>query len=76
MQALKMQRAKAAEQAGTAPAPHEENVLTHWVRSAADMRLQVLLSAVCHLYVGNAATTNLVGTCPQHAQSDLTYDHY
>ena len=44
-----MQRAKVAEQAGTAPAPHEENVLTHWVRSAADMRLQVLsqLSVIC-----------------------------
>ena len=51
VQALKMQRAKVAEQAGMAPAPHEENVLTHWVRSAADMRLQVLASAVSHLYM-------------------------
>lgn len=51
MQALKMQRAKVAEQAGMAPAPHEENVLTHWVRSAADMRLQVHALAVFHLYM-------------------------
>ena len=32
---------KAAAEAGKVPAPHEENVLTHWVRSAADMRLKV-----------------------------------
>ena len=42
MQALKAQRMKAAAEAGKAPEPHEENVLTHWVRSAADMRLKVL----------------------------------
>lgn len=41
VQALKTQRMKAAAEAGRAPAPHEENVLTHWVRSAADMRLKV-----------------------------------
>ena len=67
MQALKMQRAKVAEQAGRAPAPHEENVLTHWVRSAADMRLQVLSPAACHLRVTSTTTTSLVGTCPLHA---------
>ena len=43
VQALKTQRMKIAAEAGKAPAPHEENVLTHWVRSAADMRLKVLL---------------------------------
>ena len=43
VQALKTQRMKVAAEAGKAPAPHEENVLTHWVRSAADMRLKVLL---------------------------------
>ncbi len=41
VQALKTLRMKAAAEAGKAPAPHEENVLTHWVRSAADMRLKV-----------------------------------
>lgn len=41
MQALKMQRMKVAAEAGRAPSPHDENVLTHWVRSAADMRLKV-----------------------------------
>ncbi|CAL5226838.1 g9703 [Coccomyxa viridis] len=40
VQALKTLRMKAAAEAGKAPAPHEENVLTHWVRSAADMRLK------------------------------------
>ena len=44
VQALKMLRMKAAAEAGRAPAPHEENVLTHWVRSAADMRLKVCTS--------------------------------
>ncbi len=41
VQALKTLRMKAAAEAGKVPAPHEENVLTHWVRSAADMRLKV-----------------------------------
>lgn len=43
VQALKTQRMKVAAEAGRALKPDEENVLTHWVRSAADMRLKVPL---------------------------------
>lgn len=54
VQALKTQRMKVAAEAGKAPAPHEENVLTHWVRSAADMRLKVCCPQRCTLaYSGN-----------------------
>ncbi len=48
VQALKAQRMKVAAEAGRAPAPHEENVLTHWVRSAADMRLKVCAPPLCY----------------------------